>query len=304
MIAVRCTSVNALGVTIKPSFAERAKPVIARSISVVSWTPSGRSSTPNVGATNWIAPNWPAPAAISGSRMTPTRVTRGAICLSSSSHFPLMPYSAAVKPVALVPGRAKLSTNPPPKDADWLSKRNIEQLRSYRQFLAKDTKFMLISRHMPSEDDQRELLKFESAHVRNEILRFRDIHASLDGGQCYRMLEDYFRDIGVMAYSSDVDVKALKYLTSQMLGFESGFGKVGAAAIASIPETLDKMFGIVAEYRLEGDGVPLPLCPHLDMSDRYSALGRHKPSNDTHKKLYPVMTAKHFKGWVGVIVSG
>jgi hypothetical protein len=46
----------------------------------------------NDGATDRIAPNWPAPAAISGSRMTATRVTRGATCLSSSSHFPLIQY--------------------------------------------------------------------------------------------------------------------------------------------------------------------------------------------------------------------
>ena len=34
-----------------------------------------------------MAPNWPIPAAIAGSRRTATRVTRGAISLSSSSHF-------------------------------------------------------------------------------------------------------------------------------------------------------------------------------------------------------------------------
>ena len=46
------------------------------------------------------------------SRRTAARVTPGAICLSSSSHFPLMLYSNEVKPVALPPGRAKLSTKP------------------------------------------------------------------------------------------------------------------------------------------------------------------------------------------------
>src|SRR5262249_17721104 len=34
--------------------------------------------------------------------------TSGAICLSSSSHFPLRPYSKERKPVILPPGRAKL----------------------------------------------------------------------------------------------------------------------------------------------------------------------------------------------------
>src|SRR5262245_7741788 len=38
----------------------------------------------------------------------------GAISLSSSSHFPLMPYSNAVNPVALPPGCARLATNPAP----------------------------------------------------------------------------------------------------------------------------------------------------------------------------------------------
>ena len=48
------------------------------------------------------------------SRRTATRVTRGAICLSSSSHFPLIPYSTFMNPVVLPPGRAKLSTKPAP----------------------------------------------------------------------------------------------------------------------------------------------------------------------------------------------
>ena len=42
------------------------------------------------------------------------RVTPGAISLSSSSHFALMPYSNWINPVALPPGRAKLSTKPAP----------------------------------------------------------------------------------------------------------------------------------------------------------------------------------------------
>ena len=36
----------------------------------------------------------------------------GTICLSSSSHFPLIAYSNAMKPVTLPPGRAKLLTKP------------------------------------------------------------------------------------------------------------------------------------------------------------------------------------------------
>src|SRR5258706_2734390 len=49
-----------------------------------------------------------------GWRMTATRVTAGAISLSSSIHFPLMPYSNRVNPVKLPPGRARLSTKPAP----------------------------------------------------------------------------------------------------------------------------------------------------------------------------------------------
>src|SRR5262245_59094570 len=65
---------------------------------------------PQLWATDWIAPNWPLPAATAASRSTTTRVTLGTICLSSSSHFPLMPYSYKRKPVTLPPGRARLST--------------------------------------------------------------------------------------------------------------------------------------------------------------------------------------------------
>ena len=61
-----------------------------------------------------MAPHRPSPAAVAGSRMTAARVTWGAISLSSSSHLPLMPYSKIVKPVALPPGRARLSTKPAP----------------------------------------------------------------------------------------------------------------------------------------------------------------------------------------------
>jgi len=44
------------------------------------------NSTPNDGATDWIAPNWPIPEE-AASRRTAALVTRGAISLSNSSHF-------------------------------------------------------------------------------------------------------------------------------------------------------------------------------------------------------------------------
>src|SRR5262245_54794691 len=58
--------------------------------------------------------NWLAPDPNSVSRRTTARVTPSAISLSSSSHLPLMLNSNAMKPVALPPGRAMLSTKPPP----------------------------------------------------------------------------------------------------------------------------------------------------------------------------------------------
>src|SRR5262245_28364007 len=85
-----------------------------RSISSASRMLTGLNSTPNEGATDWIAPYWPAPAAVVGSRSTAARFRRGVISLSSSNHFPLMPYSVKLNPVALPPGRARLSTKPPP----------------------------------------------------------------------------------------------------------------------------------------------------------------------------------------------
>ena len=76
-----------------PPFEARAKAAMARSISAASRTPIGTASTPSDGATDWMAPNRPIPADKVGSRMTATRVTPGAISLSSSSHLPPMPYS-------------------------------------------------------------------------------------------------------------------------------------------------------------------------------------------------------------------
>jgi hypothetical protein len=85
---------------IKPPFGSRAKAAIACSISDVSRTSTGLISTLNEGATAWMAPSWPDPAGVIGLRMTAARVTPGAISLSSSSHFPLMPNSNCVNPVA------------------------------------------------------------------------------------------------------------------------------------------------------------------------------------------------------------
>jgi RadC-like JAB domain len=88
---------------------------IARSISPASCTLTGITSIPSDGATAWIAPNWPIPWGMAGSRRTAARITRGAISLSSSSHFAPIAYSTTcANPVALPPGRAKLATHPAP----------------------------------------------------------------------------------------------------------------------------------------------------------------------------------------------
>src|SRR5262245_55101356 len=66
----------------------------------------------------WMTPNWAIAAEFVGSRRTATRVTSGAISLSSSSHFPPMLYSEIMKPVVLPPGRARL---PDDAGADWIA---------------------------------------------------------------------------------------------------------------------------------------------------------------------------------------
>src|SRR5262249_6209046 len=70
--------------------------------------------TPSDGAADSSTANCAIPAGSVGSRRTATRVTPGAMSRISSSHFPLMPYSIDVKPVALPPGCARLSTKPAP----------------------------------------------------------------------------------------------------------------------------------------------------------------------------------------------
>ncbi len=85
-----------------------------RSISPASRMLIGATSIPSDGAIAWMMPNTAIPTGLAVSRIIAARVTLGAISLSSSSHFPPMPYSRVVKPVMLPPGRAKLSTKPAP----------------------------------------------------------------------------------------------------------------------------------------------------------------------------------------------
>src|SRR4029453_11716720 len=81
----------------------RVNPAMVCSIPPTSRASIGVNSTPSDGATAWIAANWAVPEVMEGSRMTAARVIAGAICLSSSSHFPLVPYSTKENPVVLPP---------------------------------------------------------------------------------------------------------------------------------------------------------------------------------------------------------
>src|SRR5215470_18733235 len=85
------------------------------SSSEVSWTGATTASTAKDGAAalKGFSQN-SANVAIAGLNKTATRVTRGAISLSSSSHLPACVGSATAKPVALPPGRLKLATKPLP----------------------------------------------------------------------------------------------------------------------------------------------------------------------------------------------
>src|SRR5262245_28473465 len=75
----RWINANGLPVTIRPLLGARAKDKMARSISPTSRTPNGFSSTPSDGATDWIAPSCPLPAAMVVSPKIAARVTRGPI---------------------------------------------------------------------------------------------------------------------------------------------------------------------------------------------------------------------------------
>ena len=99
----------------------RAKAAMPRSISPASRTSIGLTSIAERRRHGLDGAELAGPERWLGSRRTAARVTPGAICLSSSSHFPLMPYSNTVKPVTLPPGRARLSTKPAPTGSATLA---------------------------------------------------------------------------------------------------------------------------------------------------------------------------------------
>src|SRR5262245_48566718 len=92
MIRLRLLIIKGPPTEINPQFDPRANSVTVRSMSLPPCPPSGLTSTFDKRAADWIAPNWPILEVDVGSRMTPTRVTFGAISLSSSSHFASISY--------------------------------------------------------------------------------------------------------------------------------------------------------------------------------------------------------------------
>ena len=71
-------------------------------------------SIPPMSRTPTPIANCSMPAAKVECRMTAARATHSAISLSCSNHFPLVPHSIEVKPVALPSGRPRLATKPAP----------------------------------------------------------------------------------------------------------------------------------------------------------------------------------------------
>src|SRR5262249_52743871 len=88
-ISLRWTAASGPDVTIIPSLGDRTNAATLCSMSAASRTLSGTSSMRSVGAIAWSTANWATAAVRPGSRSTATRVTCGAISLSSSSHLPL-----------------------------------------------------------------------------------------------------------------------------------------------------------------------------------------------------------------------
>ena len=110
-----------LAVTIRPPFEARAKAAMARSISPASRTLTGVTSTPSDGAAAWIAPNWPVPAAYGGIPKDRHARHVGRDLLEQFQPFAADAVFEAEKPVVLPPGRARLSTKPPPTGSTTLA---------------------------------------------------------------------------------------------------------------------------------------------------------------------------------------
>ena len=108
LLARKPTKVAAIA--LRPPPAVPANAVMRRWSSRPSRASIGKTSTPSDGATAWITANCPIPAGKEGSQRIAARVVPGAICFSNSNHLPAKLYSNCMKPVALPPGRDRLST--------------------------------------------------------------------------------------------------------------------------------------------------------------------------------------------------
>ena len=114
-MSLRCSMANGFAGTISPPFGFCAKAVTPRSMSPTS-AKIDRNDIHPEGSCRGLDDAELTDTGGQGRcpRRTPTWVTLGAICLSSSSHFALVVYSKFMNPVALPPGRAKVSTKPAP----------------------------------------------------------------------------------------------------------------------------------------------------------------------------------------------
>ena len=121
MICFRFTLTTGLASTIRPP-PGLACASSTRSISAVLCTACADTCMPSDGAAASMGRRYPGHMGLAGSYMKATRVTRGAISLSNSSHFTLMVCSYVEKPVTLPPGRAMLEPRDkfPPSD-HWIT---------------------------------------------------------------------------------------------------------------------------------------------------------------------------------------
>src|SRR5262249_36015432 len=110
-------------IQVRPPCGSRASAAITDSRSDLSRTGAAIASTANETAAALKGfSQYSAYVAAAGLNSIATRLTRGAISLSSSSHLPPSESSVVEKPVTLPPGRGKLATNPLPTGSATMAK--------------------------------------------------------------------------------------------------------------------------------------------------------------------------------------
>ena len=123
MISARWATMKASGITIRPPFGSRACAAMTDSSSDLSRTGAAIASTAKDAAAALKGfRKYSEYGAVAGLNRKATRVTRGAISLSSSSHLPAIVGSIRMKPVTLPPGRGKLATKPLPTGSATIAK--------------------------------------------------------------------------------------------------------------------------------------------------------------------------------------